>query len=73
MASGRATPEELGAWALEAKALAEEENRRGAAARRKAWNEWVATAWSKSPGKVYAWCKTERPAPILSTTDDQGN
>ena len=43
------------------------------AARRKAWNEWVASSWSKSPGKVYAWCKTERPAPIFFTTDAHGN
>ena len=43
------------------------------AARRKAWNEWVASSWNKSPSKVYAWCKTEKPAPILSTTDAQGN
>ena len=71
--SGRATPEDIEVWAQEAKALAEEENRRVAAARRKAWNEWVASSWSKSPSKVYAWCKTEKPAPILSTTDAQGN
>ena len=43
------------------------------AARKKAWNDWVATSWARSSGKVYAWCKTERPAPILSTTDAQGN
>ena len=43
------------------------------AAQRKAWNEWVASSWSNSTGKVYAWCKTGRPAPILSTTDAQGN
>lgn len=43
------------------------------AARRKAWNDWVADAWKKSPVKVYAWCKTEKPAPILSTTDAQRN
>ena len=73
IASGRATPEEIGAWALEAKALAEEENRRVTAARWKAWNDWVPTSWTKYPGKVYAWCKTERPAPILSTTDAQAN
>ena len=73
IAAGRATPGEIGAWALEAKALSEEENRRVTAARRKAWNDWVATSWTRSPGKVYAWCKTERPAPILSTTDAQGN
>ena len=36
IAAGRATPEEIGAWALEAKAFAEEENRRVTAARRKA-------------------------------------
>ena len=53
--------------------MSEEENRRVAAARRKAWNDWVAASWIKSPGKVYAWCKTERPAPIFSTTDAQGN
>ena len=41
------------------------------AARRKAWNERVASSWSKPPSKVYAWC--ERPAPILSTTDAHGN
>ena len=34
---------------------------------------WLRTSWTKSPGKVYAWCKTEKPAPILSTTDAQGN
>ena len=56
-----------------AKALADEENRRVTAARRKAWNDWVATSWTTSPGKVYAWRKAERPAPILSTTDTQGN
>ena len=39
IASGRATPEDIGAWALEAKALAEEENRRVTAARRKAWDD----------------------------------
>ena len=73
IAVGRATPEEIGAWALdEAKALANEENRKVTAARRKAWNDWVATSWTRSPSKVYAWCKTERPAPILSTTDAQG-
>ena len=70
---GRATPEELRAWALEAKAFADEENRRVTAARRKAWNDWVATSWTRSTGKVNAWCKTERPAPIFSTTDAQGN
>ena len=73
IASGRATPEEIGAWALEAKAFADDENRRVTAARRKALSDWVATSWTKSPGKVYAWCKTERPAPIFSTTDAQGN
>ena len=70
---GRATPEEIGAWALEAKALANEENRRVTAARRKAWNDWVAASWTRSPSKVYVWCKTGRPAPILSTTDAQGD
>ena len=59
IAVGRATPEEIRAWALEAKAFADEENRRATAARRKAWNDWVATSWTRSPGKVYAWCKTE--------------
>ena len=72
IAEGRATTGEIGSWAREAKALAEEENRRVTAARRKAWGDWVATSWSRSPGKVYAWCKTERPAPILSTTDERG-
>ena len=67
-ASGRATHEDIEVWAQEAKALAEEEN-----CRRKAWSEWVASSWSKSPGEVYAWCRTERPAPILSTTDAQKN
>ena len=33
----------------------------------------MASSWSNSPGKVYAWRKTERPVPILSTTDAQGN
>ena len=33
----------------------------------------MATSWTRSPGNVYAWCKTERPTPILSTTDAQGN
>ena len=33
----------------------------------------MASSWSKSPGKVYAWCRTERPAPILFTTDAQGD
>ena len=73
IASGRATPEDIGVRALEAKDLAEEENWRVTAARRKAWNDWVATSWIKSLGKVYAWCRTERPAPIFSTTDAQGN
>ena len=59
IAAGRATPEEIGAWALEAKAFAEAENRRVTAARREAWSDWVATSWTRSPGKVYAWCKTE--------------
>ena len=69
----RATPENLGIWAQEAKALADEENRRVTAARRKAWGDWVASSWNKSPGTIYAWCKTEKPAPIPSTTDAQGN
>ena len=43
------------------------------AARRKAWNDWVATSWTRSPSKVYAWCKTGKPAPILSTTDAPSN
>ena len=73
IAIGRATPEEIGVWALEAKAFADEENRRVMTARRNAWNDWVATSWTRSPCKVYAWCETERPAPILSTTDAQGN
>ena len=33
----------------------------------------MASCWSKIPGKVYAWCRTAKPAPILSTTDAQGN
>ena len=73
IAVGRATPGEIGACALEAKAFSEEENRRVTAARRKAWNDWVAASWTRSPGKVYAWCKTERLAPILSTTDARGD
>ena len=52
IASGMATPEDIGVWAFEAKAQAEEENRRVTAARRKAWNDWVATSWNKSPGNV---------------------
>ena len=67
--SGRATPEDLDGWAREATALANEENRRVTAARNKAWNDWVASSCGKSPGKVYAWRRTEKPAPILSTTD----
>ena len=50
IAIGRATPEELGTWALEAKALADEENRRVTAARRKAWNDWVAGWQRPGPG-----------------------
>ena len=69
IASGRATPEDIEVWAQDAKALAVDENRRVTAAWRKAWNEWMASSWSKSPSKVYAWCKTEKPAPILPTTD----
>ena len=53
IAIGRAIPEEIGAWALEAKAFADEENQRVTAARKKAWNDWVATSWTKSPSKVY--------------------
>ena len=60
-------------WAQRDQKIAVEENRRVTAARRKAWNDWVATSWTRSPSKVYAWCKTEKPAPILSTTDAQGN
>ena len=71
--SGRATPEDLGVWAQEAKALADEENRRVTAARRTAWSDWVISSWNKSPGKVHAWRRTERPAPIFSTTDAQVN
>ena len=63
--SGRAIPEDLGVWAQEAKALADEENRRVTAAQRKAWSEWVATSWSKSPGKVYEWRRTEARAHFL--------
>ena len=33
----------------------------------------MASSWNKFTGKVYAWCRTERPAPILFTTDAQGN
>ena len=51
--SGRATPEDLDGWAREATALADEENRRVTAARRKAWSDWVASSWNKSSGKVY--------------------
>ena len=50
IAVGRATPAEIRAWALEAKAFADEENRRVTAARRKAWNDWVATSWTRFPG-----------------------
>ena len=63
----------LEGWAREAAQLAEGENNRVKAARRAAWTDWVAASWKRAPGKVYAWCKAERPAPVLSTTDQQGN
>eukprot|EP00972_Heterocapsa_arctica_P091215 13459725-Heterocapsa_arctica.AAC.1 len=67
-----ASHDDIKKWGLEAEAIAGQERRRVAKARGDAFVNWSAEAWTTKPGKIYDWCKQEKPAPIVATKTAQG-
>ena len=72
IATGLARTEQVQAWAGEALLLAKAASQGVAAARREAWTQWANQVWERSPGKLYAWCRGEKPPSIVATTDATG-
>eukprot|EP00972_Heterocapsa_arctica_P011427 1675091-Heterocapsa_arctica.AAC.1 len=68
-----ATPEDIRGWEFQAQDIADQERRRVAKARGHAFVKWTEEAMSTKAGKIFEWCKQEKPAPIVATKTVEGD